>query len=131
MFILYFTLSSYSSVNFLSILQRKHFQISDSQFLYSKHGFWEIATATIEERLRLYDSKARCFCPRINGASRINGARLHLFPSFAFFSLGEEPCPLSPSHGFSPYSHRQVRRPDREGHRGIRPYPEECHKSEQ
>ncbi len=27
---------------------------------------------------------------------------------FALLSLGEKPCPLSLSHGFSPYSHRQA-----------------------
>ncbi len=28
---------------------------------------------------------------------------------FALLSSGDEPCPLSLSHGFSPYSHRQAR----------------------
>ncbi|HEA64912.1 MAG TPA: hypothetical protein ENI02_02085 [Candidatus Aminicenantes bacterium] len=36
---------------------------------------------------------------------------------FALLSSGEEPCPLSLSHGFSPYSHRQARAPDRVGRR--------------
>jgi ribosomal protein S6E (S10) len=30
-------------------------------------GFGKIVAATIEERLRLYSSKTRCFCPRKNG----------------------------------------------------------------
>jgi len=49
MFIIYFTFSGYSSVKTLSILQRKYSQIIDIQFLYSKHRFWEIAAATIED----------------------------------------------------------------------------------
>jgi len=40
-----------------------------------------MAAATIEERLRLYGSKTRCFCPKKNGA-------------WTHFS------PLSLSHGF-------------------------------
>jgi len=34
---------------------------------------------------------------------------------FALLSLGEEPCPLSLSHGFSPYSHRQAGNPTQSG----------------
>jgi|GEM_PF-3164275 len=36
---------------------------------------------------------------------------------FALLSFGEKPCPLSLSHGFSPYSHRQAREPDGVGRR--------------
>ncbi len=34
----------------------------------------EIATATIEERLRLYGSKTRCFCPSESKATRIKAS---------------------------------------------------------
>jgi len=46
--------------------QSEHLKIHDNRLL--RHGFWEIAAATIEEKLRLYGSKTRCFCPRKNGA---------------------------------------------------------------
>ncbi len=37
-------------------------------------GFREIAAATIEERLRLYGSKTRCFCPGVSKATRIKAS---------------------------------------------------------
>ncbi len=41
----------------------KHLHICYKLLL--RHRFWwEIPAATIEERLRLYGSKTRCFCPR-------------------------------------------------------------------
>jgi hypothetical protein len=39
-----------------------------------RYRFWEIVAATIEERLRLYGKKTRCFCPQ--NKCRINGDRL-------------------------------------------------------
>jgi len=39
-----------------------------------RHGFWEIPAATIEERLRLYGSKTRCFCPGESKATRIKAS---------------------------------------------------------
>jgi len=36
---------------------------------------------------------------------------------FALLSFGEQPCPLSLSHGFSPYSLRHAREPDEVGRR--------------
>jgi len=39
-----------------------------------RHRFWEIAAATIEERLRLYGSKTRCFCPGESKATRIKAS---------------------------------------------------------
>ncbi len=38
------------------------------------YGFWEIDAATIEERLRLYGSKTRCFCPSVSKATRIKAS---------------------------------------------------------
>ena len=40
----------------------------------SRYRFWEICTATIEERLRLYGSKTRCFCPSESKATRIKAS---------------------------------------------------------
>jgi len=37
-------------------------------------GFGKIAAATIEERLRLYGSKTRCFCPSESKATRIKAS---------------------------------------------------------
>jgi glycerol dehydrogenase-like iron-containing ADH family enzyme len=41
----------------------KHLHFRNNWLLYSGQRFWEIVAATIEERLRLYGSKTRCFCP--------------------------------------------------------------------
>jgi len=46
----------------------KHLQIRDWR------RFWEIVAATIEEGLRLYGSKTRCFCPSVSKATRIKAS---------------------------------------------------------
>jgi len=56
---------------------QKHLHFRDNQLPCSGQRFWEIAAATIEERLKLYGSKTRCFCPSESKATRINGARPH------------------------------------------------------
>ncbi len=52
-----------------SAFRRKHLHIPYNSLL--RNRFWEIAEATIEERLRQYGSKTRCFCPSVSKATRI------------------------------------------------------------
>jgi hypothetical protein len=60
--------------------------------------------ATIEERLRLYASKTRCFCPSESKATRIKAS---------LSSPSERNHARSASLTvFSPYSLRQAREPD-------------------
>jgi hypothetical protein len=65
--------------------------------------------ATIEERLRLYGSKTRCFCPSQSKVTRIKASL-------------SSPSERNHAHSasltvFSPYSLRQAREPDRGGRR--------------
>ncbi len=74
-----------------------------------------------------------------------NGAWPHLFygpiysQSFALLCLFKRlPRRFAPLNAlsafltvFSPYSHRQAGNPTKSGGEGVRPYPEECHKSKQ
>jgi len=39
-----------------------------------KRKYSGMSVATIEERLRLYGSKTRCFCPSVSKATRINAS---------------------------------------------------------
>jgi len=80
--------------------QSEHLKIHDNRLL--RHGFWEIAAATIEEKLRLYGSKTRCFCPRKNGAWPHFFLRLrsHIPIEEIALSLRSSQRPLSLSHGF-------------------------------
>ncbi|NIM58254.1 MAG: hypothetical protein GTO16_04835 [Candidatus Aminicenantes bacterium] len=71
--------------------------------------FWEIAAAIIEERLRQYGSKTRCFCPSESKATRIKAS---------LFSPSERNHARSAFLTvFSPYSLRPARESDGVGRR--------------
>jgi hypothetical protein len=53
---------------------RKHLRFPDNWVLCSGQRFWEIVASTIEERLNLYGSKTRCFCPSESKATRIKAS---------------------------------------------------------
>ena len=57
---------------FFQIFCGKHLHIRYNSLL--RHRFWEIAAAIIEERLRPYGSKTRCFCPSESKATRIKAS---------------------------------------------------------
>jgi len=78
-----------------------HLHFRDNWLLCSGQRFWEIAAATIEERLRIYGSKTRCFCPSVSKATRIKAS---------LSSPSERNHARSASLTvFSPYSLRQAR----------------------
>jgi hypothetical protein len=88
---------------------RKHLHFFDNWLLCSGQRFWKIVAATIEERLRLYGSKTRCFCPSESKATRIKAS---------LSSPSERNLARSASLTvFSPYSLRQAREPDGVGRR--------------
>jgi len=55
-----------SSASLQGLIPRKHLHSRYNSLL--RHRFWEIAAATIEERLRQYGSKTRLLRPKKNGA---------------------------------------------------------------
>jgi glycerol dehydrogenase-like iron-containing ADH family enzyme len=57
----------------------KHLYFRNNWLLRSGQRFWEIAAATIEERLRLYGSKTRCFCPSESKATRIKASLSYIY----------------------------------------------------
>ena len=87
-----------------------HLHFRDNWLLCSGQRFWEIAAATIEERLRIYGSKTRCFCPSVSKATRIKAS---------LSSPSERNHARSASLTvFSPYSLRQARESDGVRRRG-------------
>jgi len=82
----------------------KHLHFRDNCLLCSRQRFWEIVEAAIEEKLKLYGSKTRCFCPSESKATRIKAS---------LSSPSERNHARSASLTvFSPFSLRQARQSD-------------------